>query len=202
MSVTKREAVLRAATALFSRHGVRKTSMDQIAREAQVAKPTIYVYFKDKDALYAAVCESVGEGIVAQARAAAAVAGSLPARVAAVLAAKFTAVHELIDASPYAHELLNAHNAQAKHSIEAANSAFRVVLSEVIEGAVGQKELDLRGAGLTVPDLVQQLMQVGHGAGYGAATASQQRDNLSALVATHLRSVVRPGRASQQRRKR
>lgn len=44
----KRRRILEAATDLFIRQGYRKTSMDEVAREAGVAKGTVYLYFKNK----------------------------------------------------------------------------------------------------------------------------------------------------------
>lgn len=46
--VNKKTKILRAATALFATGGVRKTTMDQIAKEASVGKGTIYYYYNDK----------------------------------------------------------------------------------------------------------------------------------------------------------
>jgi AcrR family transcriptional regulator len=47
----KRRRILEAATELFIRQGFRKTSMDEVAREAAVAKGTVYLYFKNKNDL-------------------------------------------------------------------------------------------------------------------------------------------------------
>ncbi|HEV8470401.1 MAG TPA: TetR/AcrR family transcriptional regulator [Candidatus Limnocylindria bacterium] len=56
-----RERVLKAADRLWSERGVRGASLDDIAREAAVTKPTVYYYFADKSALYTAVICSVLE---------------------------------------------------------------------------------------------------------------------------------------------
>lgn len=40
----------RAALAVFQRFGVRKTTMEEIAAEAGVSKPTLYATFRNKDA--------------------------------------------------------------------------------------------------------------------------------------------------------
>src|SRR6266446_77356 len=56
-----RERVLQAADRLWSERGVRGASLDDIAREASVTKPTVYYYFADKSALYTAVICSVLE---------------------------------------------------------------------------------------------------------------------------------------------
>ena len=50
----KRQAILDAAKAMFTRHGFAGVSMDQIAAEAGVSKLTVYSHFGDKEALFAA----------------------------------------------------------------------------------------------------------------------------------------------------
>ncbi len=44
----KRMHILQAATGLFLQNGYRKTSVDEVAREAGVAKGTVYLYFETK----------------------------------------------------------------------------------------------------------------------------------------------------------
>lgn len=56
-----RERVLQAADRLWGERGVHGASLDDIAREADVTKPTVYYYFPDKSALFTAVVCSVLE---------------------------------------------------------------------------------------------------------------------------------------------
>jgi AcrR family transcriptional regulator len=51
VSARKRRRILRAAYELFLTHGYRKTSLDDIARKAEVAKGTVYLYFENKGQL-------------------------------------------------------------------------------------------------------------------------------------------------------
>ncbi|MFC3095359.1 TetR/AcrR family transcriptional regulator [Alteromonas sediminis] len=51
----KREAILRASVELFLKHGVKETSMDEVARLSGVSKQTIYSHYKNKDSLFLAV---------------------------------------------------------------------------------------------------------------------------------------------------
>jgi len=60
-SSSTRERVLQAADRLWSDRGVRGASLEDIAREASVTKPTVYYYFADKNALLTAVICSVLE---------------------------------------------------------------------------------------------------------------------------------------------
>ena len=55
LSDTRRDAILTAADRMFSRHGYSKVTMGAIAEAAPVSKPTLYNYFEDKPALFAAV---------------------------------------------------------------------------------------------------------------------------------------------------
>jgi len=47
------QSILEAAKKLFFAKGYLKTTMDEIAFEAQISKPTVYQYFSTKDELYA-----------------------------------------------------------------------------------------------------------------------------------------------------
>ena len=54
----KKQNILTAAEALFEKQGVKKTSMQEIAKQAGISKGAVYLHFKSKDELLLAVCES------------------------------------------------------------------------------------------------------------------------------------------------
>jgi AcrR family transcriptional regulator len=51
-SAARREAILSAALDEFSARGFAATRLDDVAKRANVAKGTIYLYFRDKEALF------------------------------------------------------------------------------------------------------------------------------------------------------
>ena len=51
----RRSSILDAAEKLFFDHGVDKTTMDEVADEAELSKGTLYLYFKNKEDLYHAI---------------------------------------------------------------------------------------------------------------------------------------------------
>jgi TetR/AcrR family transcriptional regulator len=61
-----RAAILKAAVAEFSEHGIAGARTDAIARAAHVNKALLYYYFTDKDALYEAVLDHVFSGLRAR----------------------------------------------------------------------------------------------------------------------------------------
>ncbi len=48
----KRAAILQAASQVFARKGYETAALEEVARKAGLAKGTLYLYFKDKEALY------------------------------------------------------------------------------------------------------------------------------------------------------
>lgn len=52
MSIDRRELIVEAATKSFSLFGYKATTMDQVAKLANVGKGTIYTFFKNKDELF------------------------------------------------------------------------------------------------------------------------------------------------------
>ena len=50
--MNKKEIVIEKARDLFRHYGYKKVSMDEVAKEANVTKKTIYTYFKDKEDLF------------------------------------------------------------------------------------------------------------------------------------------------------
>lgn len=51
----RRTAIVNTAERLFAAKGYDAVAMDEVAREAQLAKGTLYLYFNNKDSLYLAV---------------------------------------------------------------------------------------------------------------------------------------------------
>ena len=61
-AIGRRQRILAAAADLFAREAYAVVQMDDIARAAQVAKPTLYRHFGTKEALFSeAVASSLGE---------------------------------------------------------------------------------------------------------------------------------------------
>ena len=48
----KKNQIIKAAEKRFIRHGLNKTTMDEIARDLRISKASIYHYFKSKEEIY------------------------------------------------------------------------------------------------------------------------------------------------------
>jgi AcrR family transcriptional regulator len=64
----KEEKIKSAATELFARFGLRKTTIDDIAKAASVGKGTVYLYFKNKDELFLSIIRREGGELMRKVR--------------------------------------------------------------------------------------------------------------------------------------
>ena len=62
------EAILRAASSVFARKGYYETRMDDIALEAELAKGTLYYYYKSKDEIFVHLLERESEKVYEEIR--------------------------------------------------------------------------------------------------------------------------------------
>lgn len=64
----KKLQIIKAAAKRFDRHGLNKTTLDEIARDLRIGKATIYHYFESKDQLYYDVLEWEGSLLLEEVR--------------------------------------------------------------------------------------------------------------------------------------
>jgi AcrR family transcriptional regulator len=55
MANERKQQIIKAAAKRFARHGLNKTTLDEVARDIRIGKATIYHYFSSKDDLYFSV---------------------------------------------------------------------------------------------------------------------------------------------------
>jgi len=82
-----REAILQAAARRFARYGPRKTTMEEVAREAGCSRATVYTHFSGKDALYRGLLESETRSFLRQVEAAVESSETPPRKLEAILRA-------------------------------------------------------------------------------------------------------------------
>lgn len=150
----KRRRILDAARLLFVRDGLRGTTMEALARAASVAKPTLYGYFSDKDAVFTALLDDLSDALTAAFEAGMAGPGTVAQRIGAALAGKYGVIAAVVESSPFAEELYATHS---RFSLR-----FRALDAEMSETMVEA----LRQAGVREPVELNRLVQA---AAYGVA---------------------------------
>jgi AcrR family transcriptional regulator len=170
---------IRAAEELFKKVGFRAVTMELVAREADVAKATLYSYFKNKDELFLAVCARMARILRDSVEEALQCAGTpLDKRLAHAVIAKHRPVFTLVRASPHAAELFSYTHSMAGE----------------IFGELDAAILDMLAAAMADdPELAPNSKQVARALYFGSAdlafrsdtTADMERE-LGAFASTYL----------------
>ncbi|HEX7776911.1 MAG TPA: helix-turn-helix domain-containing protein [Parvibaculum sp.] len=185
----KRVAIIDAALALFRANGYRRTAMEDIAQAANVAKGTLYLYFKSKDELFEALARLLASRIQADLEAAAARDLPLQGKVLAVLDAKLGFFFRSVLSSPHAAELLEPRANLPGDIFEPVNQAFRGMLAKALREGVKRGEIDPRAAGLSLDMALETLLAAAYGAEHGGGSETDFHDRLARIVALTLRGL-------------
>lgn len=139
MEDDRRARILEAARVLILKQGLRATTMEAIAALAQIAKPTLYRYYRDKKALFTELVTELVLDLHAEFDAALKREGTIADRIATALTLRYQRLSDTLAHSPFAEELLGEGDrmvqAQMKVADEAANAAIHrlVVASGVAD---------------------------------------------------------------------
>jgi AcrR family transcriptional regulator len=132
LSAVRREAILEAAIRLFGRKGFAATRAEDIAAAAQLAKGTVYLYFRNKEAIYtAAVAQAVRE-LQAEIARRSAPGGSLEEKLATAIRVRleFWPEHEAIYRLLLTVGREPRLRRQTNDVIRAAQESFLAILNE------------------------------------------------------------------------
>jgi len=173
---------IRTAEELFKKVGFRAVTMELVAREADVAKATLYSYFKNKDELYLAVCARMARllrGAVEQALMTPDV--PLDARLTDAVIAKQRPIFALVRGSAHAAELFSYTHSMAGEIFSELDTA----ILEMLRAAMSED-----------PELSPNAGQLARALYFGSAdlarrsaTADEMEVELSAFATIHLAGV-------------
>lgn len=104
----KTGAILRAAWEMFAAYGMRKTSMQDIARAAGMSRPALYMYYKNKDDILRSMVEKVYADAKDQIREALSQDGDVRDVLQSAMETQGATLVEAMLSSPHADELASA----------------------------------------------------------------------------------------------
>lgn len=175
--------ILDATLSLFLRYGVQRTSIDDVAREAGIAKGTVYLYFDSKIAFFAAVADRFCSDMLAKARAIVAEAKPASVRLVEFLDCYIGQPHRLVEASPHVRELT-----ASKEAITAAGYADHDRKMKVLLGGL------LNEAGIVDHDAAINMFIA---AALGALKTGDIAENAYRARLTGISNVLLRGLASE-----
>ncbi|MEP3676150.1 TetR/AcrR family transcriptional regulator [Sulfitobacter sp.] len=134
MKDQRQSQILNAAKTLFFERGLRATTMAAISETAGIAKPTLYSRYKDKNAVFQAMIASILDELWELMDAEFSKSGSVEARLAAALVAKYSVVFDMLQ-SPHVAQMMEDKVLYAGHAFEKLNTD----VAKRIEGMVSEE---------------------------------------------------------------
>jgi AcrR family transcriptional regulator len=170
---------IRAAEELFKKIGFRAVTMELVAREANVAKATLYSYFKNKDELYIAVCARMAHLLDSAVEKSLALPDeTLDRRIGHAVLAKHRLVYSLVRKSPHAAELFTYTHSMAGDIFAELDVRILARLGEALS---------------TDPQLAANAGQIARALYFGstplaskAASEAELDEDLAAFTSTYL----------------
>jgi AcrR family transcriptional regulator len=185
---TRRGRVLAAALEVFGRYGFRKTSMDEVARSADISRQGLYLYFASKEALFrAAVRQELDTALGDASRCLNEEGAALDQRVVAALDAWLGRYVGSMLASDISGLLQNP-AVQIEDVVDAAVATFDARLAAAVAAATA--ETDRRRLGVTPEEIAAALHTVGQGAKYLASSRGESRAEFVARLTAPVRLVL------------
>ncbi len=156
-----------AALRLFARYGYKRSSMDDIAREAGLAKATLYLHFKGKDDVFRAMLNLIGRRVEARCREVVAMPGPFPERLAALLHAHHGQTYASFGTGEHLVELKAVMNTIATRELQAFEQIFARCARLLLQKAEARGEIAMARASISVDEWIAGMMFAATGAKTG-----------------------------------
>lgn len=151
--------------------------MEAIAREAGVAKATLYAQFPDKSAVFAGIVDLLLAEIGAAFQAGMAETAPVADRIGAALAGQYLALAQALDGSPHAAELMSEHK------------RTHLALPDIEQGFAGAIANVLASEGVRDAEALSHIIGA---AAYGIALKTRDVDRMQAGIRLLCRRLIVP----------
>jgi AcrR family transcriptional regulator len=136
----RRQEIIEAAFQVFMRYGYRRTTMDDIAQRVGLSRPTLYLTFPNKDAIFRAVVEAGFERLLSEIDAGLPARGSLTEQLLHVFEIWSVQPFELVATSPAADELMTDSFGFATDIFDRSSQRLAEVLTRLLRAAVTEPD--------------------------------------------------------------
>ena len=149
-----RERIIGTAQALFSRFGLRKTTLEEIIHRANVARGTFYKHFSNKEVLFMEVVARESATLTALIREAVREAPTPQEKMKAYLKVRVRTVAELANLYEVTRETASEYSPRCEGVREKHLLEEQRIVQSVLEEGMSEEVFDLRAPELTASAIV------------------------------------------------
>jgi AcrR family transcriptional regulator len=183
--VPSHDDVIRAANRVFLRFGFRRTTMGDIADEARMSRPALYLVFPSKQQIFAAVLARALDAELDEIRTGVAKAARPRDKLLVALDIWCVRNYELTHASAGAQDLYDSSFEVAGDVASRAGAAFDAIVAEILAPLVAARPL----VALSAREIARLISSAIVGFKATAKNAKQLRATIRSFVAVILASL-------------
>ena len=185
----KRARVLEGAMRVFLNYGFSRTTMDDIARAAEMSRPALYLLFRNKSDIFRAIAASMLDQSAEATRAELEGDGPFAERMMAAIDRAFIAMMAQVTGSAHGAELLDMKNSLACDIASSWRDGMRGCIAGAIGREAGRGGVDLPSQGLSADGLADLLLDGLEGIKSRIVAPDEQRAAARCLVRTVERAI-------------
>jgi AcrR family transcriptional regulator len=153
-----RERILEAAIQRFSNFGYRRTSINDVAEEAGLARATVYLYWKKKEDLFVAGLVRFHAQSWGLAEAAAAKEGTAAERIQAMIMAQYGATSDIVHGTASGHEVFEANLKLGNDIVEQCLRHGEEILIGLLQQGIQNAEFNLQKSSASPEDVAHMII--------------------------------------------
>jgi AcrR family transcriptional regulator len=181
-----------AALRLFARYGYKRSSMDDVAREAGLAKATLYLHFKGKDDVFRAMLDLLARRVEARCREVMEMDAPFSERLYALLLGFHGQAYASFGTGEHLAELKAVMANIAASELQAFEQVFNGFARQLLRQAEHRGEIAASRAGLDAEDWIAGLMFASVGAKTGTAPSCDDYARRLKAIASVFATAVTP----------
>lgn len=175
-------AILEAAFQTFFQYGVKRATMDDIARAAGMSRPALYLVYKNKADIFRACVTSMMDELRERLAGIASSTGSAETRIMQVVRAGIVEPHETIGASAHADELFALKSEIGADLFRDWMKLIEVTIADILEQEASADRLTLQAAGVSADEIAAMITDGAEGFKLRMTSAEELALRLEAFV--------------------
>jgi AcrR family transcriptional regulator len=178
----KRARILDGAMNVFCAYGYSRTTMDDIARAAEMSRPALYLLFRNKTDIYRAIGTALLGNSIGLVRAALQAEGKFADRMMQAIESGLISMMADIADSPHGAEILDMKNTLASDLTVEWRAVLGGHIADAIAAEARRTSVDLAQRGLSAPGLAAMLLDGLEGMKSRLSAPDAQREAARNLV--------------------
>ncbi|WP_245414071.1 TetR/AcrR family transcriptional regulator [Nitratireductor sp. StC3] len=154
----RRDRIVEGAIKVFLAYGFQRTTMDDIARAADLSRPALYLDFKNKGDIYRAIAARKFAESTRALEQALAGGGDIEARLMDGLDKSLFSMMRVFFEAPHGAEILDAKNSLAADEMAAWRDRFLAIVAAALAAEAAARAVDLGARGFSPETLAALLL--------------------------------------------